>query len=69
MLTFVINTNLSYKISKAKDLFKLITTFSMNHVYTYQARRDVLTRKQNELSSTFVSAVLVFYKLLELNEI
>ena len=42
----------------------------MNHVYTCQARRnDVQTQKQNVFSSTFVFAVLVFYKLLELNEL
>ena len=41
----------------------------MNHVYTCQARNDYLTRKQNVFSSTFVCAVLVFYKLLELNEL
>ena len=41
----------------------------MNHVYTCQARNDYLTRKQNVFFSTFVCAVLVFYKLLELNEL
>ena len=41
----------------------------MNHVYTYQARQHGLTRKQNVLSSTFVFAVLVFYKHRELNEL
>ena len=41
----------------------------MNHVYTCQARNDDLTRKQNVFSSTFVCTVLVFYKLLELNEL
>ena len=41
----------------------------MNHVYTCQAQNDVLTRKQNVFSWTFVLAVLVFCKLLELNEL
>ena len=41
----------------------------MNHVYTYHARQHCLTRKQNVFSSTFVFAVLVFYKHRELNEL